>query len=94
MTSRFKLNVFDWTALALVVIGALNWGLVGLAYFVDSAANWNAVNILLDSVPEAEFAVYLLVGLAGIYAVYVAARLAGMGSSEPEMETTERGAPK
>ncbi|MBD3360172.1 DUF378 domain-containing protein, partial [Candidatus Peregrinibacteria bacterium] len=28
-----KLNVLDWIALILVVIGALNWGLVGLFQF-------------------------------------------------------------
>ncbi|PIR74498.1 MAG: DUF378 domain-containing protein [Candidatus Magasanikbacteria bacterium CG10_big_fil_rev_8_21_14_0_10_47_10] len=43
----------------LVVIGALNWGLVG-------AFDFNLVNRLLGSVSWLERLVYILVGLAGI----------------------------
>jgi hypothetical protein len=88
----FRMNLVDWTALALVVVGALNWGLVGIAYFVDSAANWNVVNVLFDGIPEVEFAIYLLVGLASLYTVYLASRLAGVRIDEmtPEPETPGR----
>lgn len=89
MAKQFEMNLVDWTALALIAIGAINWGLVGVAYFVDRAANWNVVNVVFDSVPEAEFGVYLLVGLAGLYAVYFATRVAGIDVPEPEMETEE-----
>lgn len=47
----------------LVVIGALNWGLVGLL-------NINLVNWLLGSWPTVERIVYILVGLAGVYKLY------------------------
>lgn len=94
MVKHFKMNLIDWTALALVIVGAVNWGLVGVGYFVDSAANWNLVNIVLDAVPELEFAIYVLVGLAGLYAIYFGARIAGVEVPEPEMESTERGTPK
>jgi uncharacterized membrane protein YuzA (DUF378 family) len=90
MPKQFKMNPIDWTALALVVVGAINWGLVGVAHFVDAAANWNLVNILFDSVPAAEFGVYLLVGLAGLYGIYFAARIAGVEVPEPEMEPRDR----
>ena len=43
----------------LVVVGALNWGLVG-------AFNINIVEQLLGSIPKAVKIVYILVGLAGI----------------------------
>ena len=46
-------------AWVLVVVGALNWGLVG-------AFQWNLVNVLLGSMPMVERVVYILVGLAGI----------------------------
>lgn len=46
-------------ALALVIIGALNWGLVG--FF-----NYNLVEALLGSWPTVERVVYALVGLSGI----------------------------
>ena len=28
-----KLNAFDWLALVLVIVGGLNWGLVGIFKF-------------------------------------------------------------
>lgn len=87
---HFKMNFVDWTALALVIVGAINWGLVGLAHFVDAGANWNVVNVLLGSVPELEFAVYLLVGLAGLYEIYFASRIAGAETTDSEMEMGEQ----
>lgn len=85
------MNLIDWTALTLVIIGALNWGLVGVAYFVDAAANWNLVNILLESVSELEFAVYTLVGLASIWTVYLSSRLAGVRIDDVTPETGSPG---
>ena len=49
-----------WIATVLVIIGALNWGLVG--FF-----NWNLVDALLGSWPAVARTVYALVGLAGVY---------------------------
>ncbi|MBI2593326.1 DUF378 domain-containing protein [Candidatus Daviesbacteria bacterium] len=50
-------------AFSLVVIGALNWGLVGLFDF-------NLVNMLFGSMGGIENIVYILVGAAGIYSIY------------------------
>jgi uncharacterized protein len=50
----------DWIAGALVIIGALNWGLVGLAQFDLVAALFGAGSMLARII-------YLLVALAGIY---------------------------
>ncbi len=64
-------NYLDWTSLALIVVGALNWGLQGLGYFVEE--NLNIINLVFDGAlgaPELEAALYLLVGLAGLYQVY------------------------
>lgn len=49
----------------LVVVGGLNWGLVGLGGFAGS--NWNVVNMLLGSWPQVEWAVYVLVGLSTVW---------------------------
>jgi uncharacterized protein len=46
----------------LVIVGALNWGLVG-------AFQYNLVEMLLGSVPALLMVVYILVGVAGIYEV-------------------------
>lgn len=53
----------------LVIIGAINWGLVGLGGFLGM--NLNVVNLLLGSWPTVEYIVYLLVGVAGLALGYV-----------------------
>ncbi len=55
-------NVISKVAMALVVIGGLNWGLVALGY--------NLVNLLLGTIPLLEKAIYLLVGLSALYVAY------------------------
>lgn len=57
------LNTIAWI---LVVIGAINWGLVGLSGFAG-ASNWNVVNMILGSWPQVEWAVYVLVGASGVW---------------------------
>ena len=48
----------------LVIIGALNWGLVGIGEFVGG--NWNVVNLLLGSISSLEAIVYVLVGASAV----------------------------
>jgi uncharacterized membrane protein YuzA (DUF378 family) len=54
-------------AFILLVIGGLNWGLVGIGGF--AGANWNVVNLLLGSWPSVEWIVYILVGLSALWLV-------------------------
>lgn len=49
----------------LVLIGALNWGLVGVGDFVGS--DLNVVHMVVGSWPQVESLVYVLVGLAAVY---------------------------
>ncbi len=56
------MNWLDWVAFALVIIGALNWGLVGLLGF-------DLVAFLLGSMSMLSLLVYDLVGLAAIYLI-------------------------
>lgn len=51
----------------LLVIGGLNWLLVGLGGFMG--ANWNVVAMILGSWPQVEWLVYVLVGLSAVYEV-------------------------
>ena len=53
----------------LVIIGAINWGLVGLGDLMGGN-NLNVVNLLLGSWPVVESIVYILVGLAGIMMIF------------------------
>jgi len=55
-------SVVDWIALVLVIIGALNWGLVGLM-------NFNLVTTLFGNGIVTKI-VYDLVGLAALYSIY------------------------
>lgn len=60
-------SAIDWIAYILVVIGALNWGLVGLASFGGVDYSWDLVNLILGGIPMLAAIVYLLVGLSGIW---------------------------
>lgn len=60
-------GAIDWIASILVVIGALNWGLVGLNSFGAVSYNWDLVALILGGVPWLAAIVYLLVALSGIY---------------------------
>jgi len=52
----------------LLVIGGLNWGLVGVGMLLGS--DLNVVNMLLGSWPAVEGIVYVLVGLAAIMKIF------------------------
>lgn len=54
----------DWVAWVLVVVGALNWGLLGVT-------NLNLVGSILGTSALTQV-VYILVGLAGLYMVWMA----------------------
>lgn len=62
-----RLNALDWVAMALLIIGGINWGLVGLFEF-------DLVASILGVMTTASRAVYVLVGLASLYSIYLCIR--------------------
>jgi uncharacterized membrane protein YuzA (DUF378 family) len=56
-------TVLDWVALILVIIGGLNWGLVGLLD-IDLVAE------LFGSMTVISRVVYSLVGVAALWMIY------------------------
>lgn len=60
-----KMTTVDWLAWLLVVVGAINWGLIGVA-------NLNLVESLLGVWPVLVQIVYVLVGLSGLYVLWMA----------------------
>ena len=50
----------------LLIVGGLNWGLVGLGMLLGSMSNWNVVNIVLGSMSTLEAIVYILIGVAAV----------------------------
>lgn len=57
------MKMLHMVAFALVVVGAVNWGLVGLF-------DMNLVNALLGSMMGLEKLVYVLVGASGVYLAF------------------------
>jgi uncharacterized membrane protein YuzA (DUF378 family) len=49
----------------LLVVGGLNWGLVGIGGFMGS--DWNLVHMIVGNWPMVEWIVYVLVGLSAVY---------------------------
>jgi len=60
-------SVIDWIALVLVVVGGLNWGLVGLFDFNLVTSIFGATSIVTDIV-------YVLVGLSAIWMIIDASK--------------------
>ena len=58
------MKILDLVAKILVVVGAINWGLIGLL-------DRNLVTLILGSVPALVQLTYILVGVAGVYEAYL-----------------------
>lgn len=65
-----RINAFDWFALFIVILGALNWGFVGLL-------DMNIVTEVFGNNLPAQKTIYLLQGLSGLYLTYFAFKMAG-----------------
>jgi len=62
-TKMKKMNSWSWIAVILVIIGGLNWGLVGFFKFDLVAAIFGDMSALTRII-------YALVGLAALYMVF------------------------
>lgn len=58
-----KHSILDWIALILLIIGGLNWGLVGLFGF-------NVVTAIFGDMTLISKIIYIIVGLAALYSIY------------------------
>jgi uncharacterized membrane protein YuzA (DUF378 family) len=63
-----RMNALDWIAMALLIIGGLNWGAVGL-FETDVVAR-----IFGDMTPISR-AIYVLVGLSALYSIYTGSKM-------------------
>jgi uncharacterized protein len=70
MATHRDMNAIDWIAMILLIIGGLNWGLVGLFGFDLVAAIFGAMSALSRLV-------YVLVGLSALWSLYTASKLSG-----------------
>jgi len=63
-----KLNTLDWIALILVIVGGLNWLLVGIFSFDLVAAIFGAMSVISRIV-------YILVGISAVYMIFFIGKL-------------------
>ncbi|MFA5187744.1 MAG: DUF378 domain-containing protein [Patescibacteria group bacterium] len=63
-----KMSVLGWIAFVLVIVGGLNWGLVGIF-------NYDLVAAIFGSMSMLSRIVYTLVGLGAIYMIGSAAMM-------------------
>ena len=66
MNSRF----FDYCCLVLVLIGAINWGLVGFFKF-------DLVKAIFGNMTVVSRIIYAIIGLAGLYLISLFGRVRG-----------------
>lgn len=52
----------------LVLVGAINWGLIGVGYFVGGS-DWNVVRMIFGSIPVLESVIYILVGASAVVSI-------------------------
>ena len=64
------MRVLNCIALTLVIIGAINWGLVG---FFD----FNLVSFLFGKMSGLSRTIYAIIGICGLYLITCYGRLAG-----------------
>ena len=62
------MKILDYTALILVIVGAINWGLIGFFSF-------DLVRVLFGDMSLLSRIVYGLVGISGLYALSYFGRL-------------------
>jgi uncharacterized membrane protein YuzA (DUF378 family) len=72
-----KLNVLGWVALVLVVVGGLNWALVGIFSFDLVAAIFGEMSALARIV-------YVVVGVSAVYLLILAASTCKCTPAEAE----------
>ena len=56
------MKVIDTIALVLIIIGAINWGLVGIF-------NFNLVDAIFGAMSIISRIIYILVGISGLWAI-------------------------
>lgn len=67
-----KTNWMDYTWLALVIVGAINWGLIGFFRF-------DLVSFLFGDMSWLSRIIYAVVGVGGLYLISLFGRIKSMG---------------
>jgi len=57
-------NVLNWIAWILIIVGGLNWGLVGIF-------KWNLVDTIFGMGSVVSTIIYILVGISALWTIYL-----------------------
>ena len=71
--ARPKMKALEWIPMVLLIIGGINWGLVGLFDF-------DVVAALFGSGSALSRIIYVLVGLSALYSIYLGSRMSARRS--------------
>lgn len=75
-----KLNAIDGIAEILIIIGGINWGLVG-------AFDFNLVDKLFGTGSALSRIIYCLVGLSALYMIFASMRIKRQAHGQPTGKT-------
>ena len=75
-------NWLDYTLLTLVIIGAINWGLIGFFRF-------DLVAFLFGDMSWLTRIIYALVGIGGLYLLSLFGRIRSVGESNNRMHVSQ-----
>lgn len=67
-TATKPMGAIDWIAMLLLIVGGVNWGLVGLF-------NFDLVATLFGEMSALSRIVYVVVGLGALYAIYTSSKM-------------------
>jgi uncharacterized membrane protein YuzA (DUF378 family) len=67
-TSHRSMSVVDGLAMTLLIVGGINWGLIGLF-------NFDLVATLFGEMTPVSRLVYILVGFSALYSIYTASKM-------------------
>ena len=70
--NKMKSKCFDYTMLTLVIIGAINWGLIGFFKF-------DLVAFLFGQMTWLSRVIYAIIGLCGLYLISLFGRISAFG---------------
>lgn len=68
------MKALDYTALVVIIIGAINWGLIGVFQF-------DLIRVLFGDMSAFSRIIYTIVGICGLYAISFCGRI-GTGNAE------------
>ena len=63
------MKTFDYIVLSLVIVGAINWGLIGFL-------NFDLIRVIFGNMSMISRIIYAIIGISGLYAISYFGRIA------------------